>query len=86
MKKKKKSLKKLSLNKNVISSLENGQINGGTGFSVWICPIPSLFNCPILTPACPILTPACPTDTIIDCPIQTLDCSFAGCPSDRTCF
>jgi hypothetical protein len=83
MKKNKKSLKKLKLNKNVISSLENRQVNGGAQISVFICPIITRFNCPILTPACPdtlicpILTPACP--------ILTADCSLAGCPSDFIC-
>ncbi|WP_430410598.1 class I lanthipeptide [Kordia sp.] len=84
MKKNKKSLKKLSLNKDVISNLENGRINGGAPVSVVICPIITRFNCPILTPACPdtlicpILTPACP--------ILTADCSLAGCPTDRICL
>lgn len=85
MKKNKKSLKKLSLNKNVISNLENGQVVGGTVITIVVCPIVTRFNCPILTPACPD-TLICPIRTFDDCPILTTDCSFVGCPTDRTCF
>lgn len=83
MKKKKTSLKKLSLNKDVISSLENNQVTGGAPASLWICPIDTRFNCPILTPACPILTPACPILTPA-CPILTPACPISlagGCPT-----
>ncbi|WP_298419483.1 class I lanthipeptide [uncultured Kordia sp.] len=86
MKKNKKSLKKLSLNKDVISNLENGRINGGAPITVVICPIVTRFNCPVLTPACPILTnPICPILTPA-CPIQSrFVCSDVGCPSDFIC-
>ena len=85
MKKKKKNLKKLSLNKNVISNLENGQIVGGTLITIVVCPIITRFNCPILTPACPILTnQICPILTPA-CPITTTTNSAVGCPSDFIC-
>ena len=79
----------MSLNKNVVSNLENGQIQGGTGLSVFICPIPTRFNCPILTPACPIITRFdCPILTVGDCPILTVgNCPSLvdGCPTDFVC-
>ncbi|WP_046758986.1 class I lanthipeptide [Kordia jejudonensis] len=85
MKKNKKSVKKLSLNKNVISNLENNQVVGGTVVTLVVCPVVTRFNCPILTPACPILTNGiCPILTPA-CPIITADCSLAGCPSDFIC-
>ncbi len=80
MKKKKRSLKKLSLNKKVVSNLDNAELNGGTGVvSVIVCPIRSvLIACPIRTLDCP-KTFICPIQTL-DCPIQTTNCSIAGCP------
>ena len=71
MKKNKKSLKKLSLNKNVISKLEEGNVTGGT----------------ILTAACPVTifcpTRFCPTKfncpTLFNCP------TFGGCPTLNGC-
>ena len=85
MKKNKKSLKKLTLNKKVVSNLEENQVSGGT--------IATLVNCPqtIFCPrtiACPN-TFICPQTAIcpqtLRCPIKTLDCSFAGCPSGIVC-
>lgn len=79
MKKKKTNLKKLKLNKNVISNLEEGQVQGGTQVSVLvICPAPTLLNCPPQTLICP-RTLDCP-DTFL-CP-QTLNCpQTLDCPS-----
>ncbi|EDP97228.1 class I lanthipeptide [Kordia algicida OT-1] len=80
MKKKKKSLKKLSLNKKVVSNLEGQQANGGTIVSQ-ICPINTVWVCPIDTLVCPIDTRLCPIDTRV-CPIETLDCPSVACPTD----
>lgn len=89
MKKNKKSLKKLTLNKKVVSKLEGLQANGGAPASGFICPINTIWNCPIDTLACPIDTLVCPIDTRWNCPIDTLVCpidTFAcpigtvGCP------
>lgn len=75
MKKNKTSLKKLSLNKNVVSKLENGQISGGTILSA-ACPRTLL--CPRTVLNCP-QTFACPQTAL--CP-QTLNCpTFGNCPS-----
>lgn len=77
MKKNKKSLKKLSLNKNVVSNLEAQQTSGGTIVTRTGCPIPinTLWNCPIRTIACPD-TWLCITE---NCPPLTTDCpSFDG--------
>ncbi|WP_046758985.1 class I lanthipeptide [Kordia jejudonensis] len=86
MKKKKASLKKLSLNKDVISNLENNQVAGGAQISGFVCPIVTRFNCPIFTPACPIeLTPGCPILTPA-CPIESrYVCTDVGCLSDFIC-
>ncbi|PTX64025.1 hypothetical protein C8N46_101635 [Kordia periserrulae] len=73
MKKKKTNLKKLTLNKKVVSKLEEGQVNGGTLITL-ACPVTLL--CP-RTLACPD-TWLCPQT--LDCPL-TLDCSFNGCNS-----
>ena len=70
MKKKKISLKKLTLNKKVVSNLESSQANGGT-FVTLACPTlfcPTRFNCPTLQFNCPTLN-------IIECqtgPIKTI--------------
>ncbi|MGH1385418.1 hypothetical protein [Kordia sp.] len=83
MKKNKKSLKKLTLNKKVVSKLEGQQTIGGTGFTVVICPIETRWNCPILTANCP-QTWICPIDTRWNCPIDTLACPIdtIACPID----
>lgn len=84
MKKNKRSLKKLALNKSVVSKLESQQANGGVQISVQICPDPNTFlNCPIDTWKCPIDTWICPIDTQI-CPIDTLVCPIdtLGCPTE----
>jgi hypothetical protein len=80
MKKNKKSLKKLSLNKKVVSNLEGQQANGGA-FVTQVCPIitincPGTWICPIDTRYCPKETWVCPIDTRI-CPIETI-----ACPTD----
>lgn len=84
MKKNKKNLKKLTLNKNVVSKLEEGQIQGGTVLTL-ACPqtvfCPRTLACPN-TFLCP-KTALCPQT--LDCPIRTLDCSFAGCPTNFVC-
>lgn len=81
MKKKKMSLKKLTLNKKVVSKLEEGQVSGGTIVTL-ACPVtifcPRTLVCPN-TFICP-QTALCPET--LDCPIETLACSFAGCPSN----
>lgn len=82
MKKSKKSLKKLTLNKKVVSNLEENQVSGGTLVTVF-CPTqlncPTVFDCPTLNPDCiKTLNPR-------DCIIRTLDCSYAGCPSRFLC-
>lgn len=90
MKNKKRSLKKLTLNKNVVSKLESQQTNGGTQVSVLIvcpidtlvCPIDTRWNCPIDTLICPIDTRwNCPIDTLV-CPIETIACPIEtiACP------
>jgi len=82
MKKKKLSLKKLSLNKKVVSNLEGQQTNGGV-FVTQVCPIVTL-ACPG-TWICPVETRFCPRETWI-CPIDTKFCptdSFV-CPTDGT--
>ncbi|WP_430410599.1 class I lanthipeptide [Kordia sp.] len=84
MKKNKKSLKKLSLNKNVVSNLENNQISGGTNVSVFICPIETRFNCPIVTLVCETLQIQCVKTISPDCLITRV-CSQLGCPSDFIC-
>jgi hypothetical protein len=79
MKKKKRSVTKLSLNKNVVSKLEAQQTSGGTIVSGAGCPVPinTVWNCPIRTINCPD-TWLCPIVTI-DCPPLTVDCpSFDG--------
>ena len=88
MKKKKTNLKKLTLNKKVVSNLERQQANGGAPISVNICPIVTRFNCPINTLACPdtVICPIvtrfnCPIDTLV-CPIETIDCPTLACPID----
>ncbi|MCH2193426.1 class I lanthipeptide [Kordia sp.] len=74
MKKNKKSLKKLTLNKNVVSNLEKSQVNGGTIVTL-ACPV-TLF-CP--TRFCPTRF-NCPTLNIIQCgTIRTID--GPGCQS-----
>ncbi|WP_156168442.1 class I lanthipeptide [Kordia zhangzhouensis] len=80
MKKKKRSLKKLTLNKNVVSNLENNQVNGGAPATL-LCPINTRLNCPD-TLICPIETIACPIVTRINCPIETLVCPIEtlACP------
>ncbi|MCH2193425.1 hypothetical protein [Kordia sp.] len=83
MKKNKRSLKKLTLNKKVVSKLEGQQANGGTGiFTVVVCPIETRWNCPILTINCP-RTLVCPIDTLA-CPIDTIACptDSIACPTD----
>lgn len=88
MKKNKKSLKKLTLNKKVVSNLESQQTNGGAPISVFVCPIETILNCPILTTNCPQtwICPVesrfiCPTDSLV-CPIETAVCPIdtIGCP------
>jgi len=75
MKKKKRSLKKLTLNKNVVSNLERQQTQGGAPVSlVVVCPINTRWNCPIDTWPCPIDTRICPTNTRLGCPVDTLPC------------
>ncbi|AXG69292.1 hypothetical protein KORDIASMS9_01512 [Kordia sp. SMS9] len=85
MKKNKRSLKKLALNKSVVSKLESQQANGGAQLSVQVCPVPvdTFWNCPIDTLVCPIDTWICPIDTKI-CPIDTLVCPIdtIACPID----
>ncbi|PTX64024.1 hypothetical protein C8N46_101634 [Kordia periserrulae] len=88
MKKKKANLKKLSLNKKVVSNLESQQANGGAPYSVNICPINTFYNCPINTLACPntLICPIdtrlqCPIDTLV-CPIETIECPTLACPID----
>jgi hypothetical protein len=85
MKKNKKTLKKLSLNKKVVSNLEGSQVSGGTIVSI-ACPTlfcPTRFNCPTFG-ACPTLRIDCIQTLDSGC-IRTLDCSFAGCPSGIVC-
>ncbi|QHI37934.1 hypothetical protein IMCC3317_33170 [Kordia antarctica] len=86
MKKKKKSLKKLTLNKKVVSNLEGNQVSGGTLVTVF-CPTalncPTRFNCPTFG-ACPTLRIDCVKTLDSGC-IRTIDCSFAGCPSGFIC-
>ncbi|MEM6722283.1 MAG: class I lanthipeptide [Bacteroidota bacterium] len=81
MKKKKRSLKKLTLNKSVVSKLEGQQAVGGSPVSLLIvCPIDTLV-CPIDTLfKCPIDTLLCPTETRFNCPIDSL-----ACPSVKIC-
>ena len=83
MKKNKKSLKKLTLNKKVVSNLESQQTKGGTVVSIVACPIETIWNCPILTTNCP-QTLICPIDTRWNCPIDTLVCPIdtIACPID----
>jgi hypothetical protein len=72
MKKNKKSIKKLTLNKNVVSKLESNQVNGGT-FVTLACPV---------TVFCP--TRYCPTIfcvTKFNCPTLGGCPTFNGCPS-----
>ncbi|AXG69291.1 hypothetical protein KORDIASMS9_01511 [Kordia sp. SMS9] len=88
MKKKKTNLKKLTLNKNVVSKLEESQVQGGTVVTL-ACPV-TIF-CPRTIINCPD-TFLCPKT--LDCPL-TLDCpSFGGqgcgsfiddCPSALAC-
>ena len=92
MKKNKKSIKKLTLNKNVVSNLENSQINGGT-FVTLACPTlfcPTQFNCPSFRYNCPTLN-------IVECQTTTLQTVFGpgcggggsivdGCQSALGCF
>lgn len=66
MKKNKKSLKKLTLNKNVVSNLESGQVSGGT-FLTALCPV-TIF-CP--TRFC-VTRFNCETLNIIECGLQTV--------------
>ena len=79
MKKNKKSIKKLTLNKKVVSNLEEGQINGGTGFTIIACPqsiyCPSVFcisaaiPCPIITTTnIPSIAGGCPTTYLTNQP------------------
>ncbi|WP_156168444.1 class I lanthipeptide [Kordia zhangzhouensis] len=86
MKKNKKSVQKLSLNKSVISKLEEGQVNGGTIITLacpqtLLCPR-TVLNCP-QTLLCP-QTALCPQT--LDCPL-TLDCPSLvdGCGSQFIC-
>lgn len=72
MKKNKKSIKKLTLNKNVVSKLESNQVSGGT-FVTTACPV-TVF-CP--TKFCP--TVFCPTK--LNCPTLGGCPTFNGCPS-----
>ncbi|MFK7750079.1 MAG: hypothetical protein AB8B65_16930 [Kordia sp.] len=83
MKKNKKSLKKLTLNKKVVSKLEGLQANGGAPASGFICPIETRWNCPINTLACPD-TWICPIETRFICPTDSLVCPIEtiGCPID----
>ncbi|MBC8754384.1 hypothetical protein H2O64_06855 [Kordia sp. YSTF-M3] len=86
MKKNKKSLKKLTLNKKVVSSLEESQVSGGTIVSI-ACPTlfcPTRFNCPTLQFDCPTLRIDCQQTLDSGC-IKTLDCSLAGCPTNFVC-
>lgn len=91
MKKKKKSLKKLMLNKSVVSKLEKNQTNGGAPATL-ACPINTRFNCPdtlicpIDTLACPIVTRICPIETLA-CPIDTIACPIntLACPDTNYC-
>ncbi len=80
MKKKKKSFKKLTLNKKVVSNLESEQISGGTGIT-FACPTlfcPTRFNCPTQGP-CPTLRIDCIETLNADC-IRTLrNCTIVGC-------
>lgn len=93
MKKNKKSLKKLSLNKNVVSSLENGQVSGGAKISVQICPIETVYNCPTVSVYyCPIksINNDCPISTfdngcLTTPPVSRFDCSALGCPTNVYC-
>jgi hypothetical protein len=82
MKKNKKNLKKLTLNKNVVSKLEESQVNGGivvTVFCVTQLNCPTILNCPTLNPNClKTLNPR-------DCLIRTIDCSFVGCITNFVC-
>ncbi|WP_298507713.1 hypothetical protein [uncultured Kordia sp.] len=74
MKKNKKSLKKLTLNKNIVSNLEKSQVSGGT-FLTAACPV-TLF-CP--TRFC-LTRFNCETLNIIECgTIQTV--GGPGCQS-----
>ena len=86
MKKNKKGLKKLSLNKNVISKLKEGQLSGGTNNSLG-CPV--TYFCPtefcLTDRDCPTLRINCiktlnPNDCII-----SIGCSFPVCNSAFTC-
>jgi len=88
MKKNKRSLKKLTLNKNIVSKLEGLQANGGAAASGLVCPIDTRWNCPINTLVCPdtLICPIetrwiCPTDSLV-CPIDTKVCPIEtiACP------
>lgn len=73
MKKNKKSIKKLTLNKKVVSNLESSQANGGTIVSL-ACPslfCPTNFNCPTLAFNCKTLD-------IRDCQIPTTTIQTLG--------
>ncbi len=80
MKKNKKTLKKLSLNKKVVSNLEGQQTTGGA-LTVQICPINTVL-CPVGTWICPIETQLCPRETWV-CPIDTKICPIESiaCPT-----
>ena len=85
MKKNKKSLKKLTLNKKVVSNLEENQVSGGTIVSI-ACPTlfcPTRFNCPTFG-NCPTLRIDCKVTLDSGC-VRTLDCSLAGCPTNFVC-
>ncbi|WP_430410600.1 class I lanthipeptide [Kordia sp.] len=71
MKKNKKSLKKLTLNKKVVSNLEREQVSGGT---ILTSPCPVTIFCP--TRFCPTKF-NCPT--LFNCP------TFGGCPTFGAC-
>ncbi|WP_420571532.1 class I lanthipeptide [Kordia sp.] len=79
MKKNKKTLKKLSLNKKVVSNLEKGQVSGGTIVSIVGCPVtvfcPRTVICP-RTAICP-RTVGCPPIRTIDCPSIVDGCGSA---------
>lgn len=86
MKKNKKSIKKLTLNKKVVSNLENSQVTGGT-FVTLVCPVTMFcptrfcltkFNCETLNPIeCGLQTvvgPGCGGSLVDGCQ------SALGCP------
>ncbi|MFK7750078.1 MAG: hypothetical protein AB8B65_16925 [Kordia sp.] len=75
MKKNKKSLKKLTLNKKVVSNLESQQTVGGTFISVVVCPIDTVF-CP--SNFCPSRLINCETQNIVECQTTTIRPTLVG--------